>query len=330
MALRGRDTNYLRAGGVLMIAQIIAGKIGPYRDLGDHQDIQVAQEIENADIIENRSGSFAVAQRDKTSETYTISAALRDITMETFALAFGAEREVRSVAATQVEDEVLYRAVDGGIYPLGAGVTSNIEGVLQIATVDEVNINAAARVNSTPYAVGDVVTDSGNAYVYTVAGTSASSPPTFPTSGGTVADGSTAILKHLGPVALVVDDDYIVTLEPAKIQINADGDFATSMSRMPSGYTLDLAVTYTPVAATQWRLRARSAEAEYFVRFEGATEKGAPVSFVARYCSVQGGGDIALVNPDEPMTVSIEITPTSPDGGLAMQWLQKPVAEFTA
>lgn len=58
-----------------------------------------------------------------------------------------------------------------------------------------------ARANSTAYAVGDIfrpATPNGHLYRVIVAGTSAGSPPTFPTvSGNTVADG-TATIAEIG------------------------------------------------------------------------------------------------------------------------------------
>lgn len=328
MANRGINNNYYRGGGILSIAVVKDGNIYMFRDLGDNNEVTIGAENETSDIIESRTGNFLVAQRDVTSSTTTLTASCRDIKIENMALAFGAELETRTISATPVTDEVVYGAYDGGLHYPGANILSNADSILRLTSVDSLKIQAPARANSTAYAVGDIVSNSGIAYVYTVAGTSAASPPTFPTSGGTVADG-TATLKHLGPVDLVEDDDYIVTLDPGQIQITDKGDFATTLSRMPTGYAPNLLLGYTPVAATQWRMKPLTEDRQYFVRFVGQTAKGEPLHFIARYCSVQGGGDLGFINADDPMAITLEFTPTSPDGGLPVQYFQKPKTFFS-
>lgn len=107
-------------------------------------------------------------------------------------------------------------------------------------------ITGPARANSTAYAVGDryiPATPNGYAYECTVSGTSAASPPTFPTVvGATFADG-TATFKNQGATT---DRDYLLdtTGYTAELEVR-DEDYAgatqleatTANSRIFVGFT---------------------------------------------------------------------------------------------
>lgn len=93
---------------------------------------------------------------------------------------------LRAVAANS-----LGRTLGGG----GADLLSVQIKVALVTSAFKTDVEWPARVNSTAYVVDDIVrpaTASGHAYVCTVAGTSHTSPPTYPESGGgggTVTDG---------------------------------------------------------------------------------------------------------------------------------------------
>ena len=107
-------------------------------------------------------------------------------------------------------------------------------------------ITGPARANSTAYVIGDRVipaTPNGFAYEYTVAGTSAGSPPTFPTVVGmTVADG-TATLKCAGATT---DREYLLDT---------------------TGYTAEMEVRDENYAGTT-QLEATTANSRLFVGFD--------------------------------------------------------------
>ncbi len=318
MSLRTLNTNYLRAGGYLSLAAVVNGQVQGFVDVGDAVDITVSRTVETVTVRESRSGSFNVAQTLEQSVTYSVAAALKHISIENLALAMACDVERRTVSATQVTGEIWYGAADGVSYFPGLTKTA-ADGIKKLTSVDSVAISASARANSTAYTVGTIVTNSGTAYVYTVAGTSASSAPSFPTAGGTVSDG-TATLKHLGPVALVADADFKVQLDPAEVQILDGGDYATTLSRMPSGYVPNLVASYTPVATTQMKLKNRTTAVQYFARFAGRSKSSNnPASWTARYCDLSGNVESSWISSDAELTLPITLTPSSPDGDLPVQ-----------
>jgi len=99
----------------------------------------------------------------------------------------------------------------GGATPAGSLVHSL--GTVEDAAALTPNAWAAA----TPYSVGDIVTkvsSNGHFYLAISAGTShASVEPTFPTNGGTVADGTTGLVwKDQGLIAAAVTKSYSISI----------------------------------------------------------------------------------------------------------------------
>ena len=123
------------------------------------------------------------------------------------------------------------------------------------------------------------------------------------------ADG-TATIKHLGPVALTVTDDFVASLDPASIELvgSSTADVSLAIARMPSGYKLTLLATYERSADTLQRLVPLSAEQEYFCRFDGQAAQGTPLNFVAPYCTVTGNGTSQWVNADQPQNFQLTIS----------------------
>ncbi len=305
-------TNYLKAGGVLSIATRNAstGNPGAFRDFGNVPSVTLARNVDQSEVIESRSGTWQTAKKYTDKVSYAITAVLMNMTIENFALALGAASETITPDTTPVTGEELYEPTGGGSYHIGQ-TTARPEGLGVIGSFTSLAIKATAHATSTVVTAGTVVSNTGVAYVYTVGGTTAASAPTFPTAGGTVADGATAILKHLGPVACAgAGVDYSVAIDPAVIQITpGTTDLTTSIGRMPSGYTLTLIAAYTPAATPYERVIPLSAEAEYFLRFDGQAADGTAVSWVAPYCQVTGSGDSEFINPSAPQQLTLAITP---------------------
>lgn len=305
-------TNVLKGGGVLQIAvrNAITGKPGPFRDLGNVPSVTMSRTPSQSDVTESRSGTNQIIQKDTDSVAYSIAFQAMHISMPNLALALGATIERVTPSTSPVSGEELYEPVAGAIYHLGT-TTANPEGVGVISAFTSLAIKATAHATATVVTIGTVVSNGGIAYVYTVAGTTAGSAPTFPTAGGTVADGATAILKHLGPVACAgAGVDYKSALDPAVVQIvPGTTDLTTSIGRMPSGYTLTLVAAYTPAGTPYDRIIPLSADAEYFIRFDGQVSKNTPMAFVAPYCTISGQGDLQMINSSAPQLINLTATP---------------------
>lgn len=304
--------NILKAGGVLQIARRNAttGNPGPFRDFGNAPSVTMARNVDQSEVVESRTGTWQTLKKYTDKVGYAITCVLMNMTIENFALAMGAAKETITPDTSPVSGEELYEPVAGGIYHLGQ-TTAKPEGVGVISAFTSLAIKATAHATSTVVTVGTVVSNTGVAYVYTVGGTTAGSAPTFPTAGGTVADGSTAILKHLGPVACAgAGVDYSSSLDPAVVQIvPGTTDLTTSISRMPAGYTLTLIAAYTPSGTPYERVIPLSAEAEYVIRFDGQAADGTAVKFVGPYCTVTGSGDSEFINPSAPQQLTLVATP---------------------
>lgn len=306
-------SNYLRGGGVLRLAERASGNAGSniygFRDPGDVASVTLSRETSTSPWTESRSGQFQTAFNPKTADDNTITANFASMTIENFAIFMGADVESRTVSATPVTDEVLYRAEPGAAWPVGRSSTYP-EGIRSLTSVQALTVQGGTWAGTTAYAVGDVINDGAGTpqvHVCTVAGTSAGTEPTWASGGSTVSDG-TVTWKHLGPAALVDGTDFLKDLsDGAEVAIVASGTtFATTMSRMPSGYYLNLLLDYTPVAETYKRLKPLSATKTYYVDFKGNAADGDAMNFCAPYCTAVGSGDSEWINAEAPQQFQVQ------------------------
>jgi hypothetical protein len=110
-----------------------------------------------------------------------------------------------AVASSSVSGEAVT------VYPGQYSPFANMHAATPAPTLVPAQASAAARVNTTAYALGVYITPAtpnGFYYKATAAGTSGGSPPTYPTTiGGTVTDG-TVTWTCAGKTTLVADTDY--------------------------------------------------------------------------------------------------------------------------
>lgn len=303
-----KKSNYVKGGGVFRIAT--RDSTGPHGffDPGNVPSIELERTVETSEHQEARSGSFQTDKVFTTSESNTITVTLESMTLQNFALFMGAEVDEITVASGTVTDEELRGATRGASWALGV-TQANPEGVRKITSFTSLEIKATARSDGMELTIGQVISASGVAYVCTVAGNAGGSPPTYPTGGATASDGD-ATIKHLGPVAVAVDDDFSVSLDPASVELvgSSTADVNLAIARMPSGYKLTLLATYVRAADTLQRMVPLSAEQEYFCRFDGQAAQGTPLNFVAPYCTVTGNGTSQWVNADQPQNFQLTIS----------------------
>lgn len=302
-----KASNYVKGGGVLRLAvRDATGPLG-FFDPGNVPSIELARTVETATHQEARSGTFQTDATFTTSETNEITATVESMTLANFALFLGLDVEERTISAGSVTDDVLRGATRGASWTLGY-TAANPEGLRAISAFTSLTIVATAHATSTAVAVGKVVSNTTEAYVYTVAGTTGVSAPTFPTAGGTVSDG-TATLKHLGTL-VVNSGEYAVSLDPASIELSglSTTGINVAISRMPAGYYLSFTAVYTKSADTLQRLKPQADGVEYFARFDGQSAQGTPLNFVAPYCTIVGNGTSQWINASEPQNFSITLT----------------------
>jgi hypothetical protein len=209
---------------------------------------------------------------------------LHDLSADNLARAiFG---DVTAIAAGSVTDEALGEAYAGGLHVADYPIDLD-----QTITVEHAQNAAAARANTTAYVIGDYYTPaSPNGYVYkcTANGTSAGSPPTFPTTvGDTVADG-TATFRNVGLATLVVDTDY--TASAGGITLEDD-------ARIYAGESI--IVSYTKKAGNAVEALLNSAQ-EYELFFDGLNEarSGKAVTIHAFRVKLGATQDLSLIGED--------------------------------
>lgn len=161
-----------------------------------------------------------------------------------------------------------------------------------VPTVDNADALAAAtRVDSTPYALGALIkpaTPNTFFYKVTTAGTSAATPPVFPTTiGATVSDG-TATITNWGKLLLVSATDY--DLRPNGILIRTDAGLTDGSL---------ITTTYTRAASSVVEALVNSGK-EYEMYFDGLNEARSSKRFSVRAWRVRLGaaGDLGLIADD--------------------------------
>lgn len=137
----------------------------------------------------------------------------------------------------------------------------------------------AAWVTAHAYVKGDLVLDTGRAYLCTVAGTSGGVEPTWPTTAGqTVVDGG-ATWRDLGVLTLVAETHYSLTPQGVRFLAGGDGLFIGDLP-------LPLLVTYT--RNPQYIIQALvNSGTEYEMIFDGLNEVDSGNPFVGRYFRVK-------------------------------------------
>lgn len=167
-----------------------------------------------------------------------------------------------------------------------------------------ITVKIAASVTwaaTTPFALGNVVVDGDHAYQVRTAGTSAAAEPTWPTDGGTVADG-TVTWKDLGVIELTKDTHYAHTAHGVKFIAGGDALFT-------GDYPLPLAVTYTRNA--QYSIQALvDAGTEFEVTVDGLNEvdSGNPVIvryFRCKFSPTSGFARIGSEFAELPLTMTV-------------------------
>lgn len=205
-------------------------------------------------------------------------------------------------ASGAVTDEVSPYVFPGRSIQLGGGVNNGagIFGVSSYTVEIYEGANAAAAQTSHAYAIGDVVvpaTPNDHWYMATAAGTSAASAPTWPTSGGTVTDG-TVTWQDMGLIAVAsgfeLDAGYAVVNVP-ETGLLADAFAKVPASLRAAGKSFRLSSSYTRSAQTVPQIATKSvADLEGEFWFYEQNPKGGNEVWYAPSATLAPDGDFAL------------------------------------
>lgn len=258
--------SYQVGRGKLALNRLVDGVYEGFRWLGNCPGFTINIESEN---LTHQSSEGGLSENDldvPLSITRTSTITVDNFSADNLAIFLAATVGQAAQTSTTVTNELVSNVRTERFYQLGTShLATGVRGISGV-TVD---VYAPARVNSTAYAVGDMylpATPNDHVYVCTVAGTSASSPPTFNTAGSTHTDG-TATFLDLGAVnALANNTDYIVDTALGLVSIPATGKIATAYNAAVAavgagGFDLRLHVDYTRPASTREQLATGSAAA---------------------------------------------------------------------
>jgi hypothetical protein len=198
------DYSYIGSGKVYMR---VAGASAGLVEVGNCSNLNFSISEEAKELKDYTQGGGGLYNSVRRISGVEVAMTLHDLNDDNLAVAtFGTSS---AIAAGSVSNEAL-----GNVYPGAIGPTAFPINTTQTVTVTHTQSAAAARANTTAYALGDyILPAAANGYIYkaTAAGTSAGSPPTYPTVvGDTVVDG-TVTWTCVGKTTMVVNTDYTVS-----------------------------------------------------------------------------------------------------------------------
>ncbi|MDG4595480.1 MAG: hypothetical protein P9F75_07270 [Candidatus Contendobacter sp.] len=222
----------------------------------------------------------------------------RQISIENLGLFLGAAASTVAQASGAVTGEHKSVLLDR-YYQLGAS-TNNPSGVREVTSPTVVGKTASNWAATTAYAVGDrvkKVSTPTHIHVCTVAGTSAGSEPTWPTTiDATVTDG-TVTWRTETLITLVADTDYTVDLDLGRVYVLPAARLSAYGGQWTFGYTKS-AVSREVIET------GGVASSSGALRFVASPAKGTPRDLYAPNVTLAPSGDWIL-KADDPAHVEI-------------------------
>ncbi len=256
-----------------------------------------------SDTIESYSAESGIRQLDDRtliSVTRTGKLSVRQVSLENLALFIGGSALTAAQTSGAVTGEAVSVLADR-YYQLGATVAnpSGVRNVTSITVAAGTITNAAV---STAYSLGAIVkpvTTPLYAYQCTVAGTSGTTAPTWPTVVGTTVTDGTATWICIGILAPILNTDF--TVDPTTGRV-----YVLPTARVSATYPMPWTFGYTKTTATRDQISTAALPAAYgALRFIAANAKGANRDLYGSNVMLAPTGDWVL-SADDPKYVELE------------------------
>lgn len=283
------------------------------RAVGNAPDYKITVK---ANLFQHDSSESGLSENDFTYPTKInrdSTLTIENITDQSLALAIAGELKTLIQSSTPVTGEAIAKIAVGCHYQLGK-TALNPTGVRKVSsvTVALAQAGAATRVSTTPYVVGDFFKSGTGLYVVTVAGSTASTAPTFVTTsiGATTVDG-TVTVAYIGLAAdtYVAGTDYILDAVYGLLGIPEAGKFAAILAVLPDGASIGLTVGYTPGGNQRTQLVTGDVpqlKAEF--KFISDNPVGANRDVYCADVTITPNGDLSLITADKIMSLSLSIS----------------------
>ncbi|TXH56550.1 MAG: hypothetical protein E6Q97_06130 [Desulfurellales bacterium] len=286
-----------------------------YRFFGNCPAFTLAVETENYQHTNSEGGLNEVDLDVPISVTRTSNVTVDNISNDNLAIWLGAGITLFDQVVTPVTNEAI-SVLANRTYQLGEA--QNESGVRDVGSVT-VTVGGTTRANSTAYAKGVVLipsTPNNHAYLVTVAGTSDAAPPTFPTDGSDVADG-TATLLDLGVIStLTYGTDYIVdtalglvsTPVAGKVGAAAAVGYAAMGEDANDWAGLPILANYTPAANVRTQIRTGSATSvRGRLKFFADNPYGTQQDVLIPDCTIAPSGELPFIGEGEVASIEFAV-----------------------
>lgn len=258
MSLQSTTRGY-KGRGRFILKPIGGGR--PF-ELGNVTGFTESIEVDRQSRQDFTSAAGGELDVDENVTSFTFEATCNDITPRNIAAGFLAN--IEQIGAQSISDEIVESWSGTRI---GFRYLPDPDQTVTVAIAGDTEWSSETEV-----AAGAVLVDATNAYLATAGGTTGTTEPTWPTANGTVTDGDVT-WQHIGPVALVADQDYDRTPHGIRIKDEPANIAYPDMEAM-----IPLSVSYE--RNPQYLIQALAASQQLFeLRWEGlnSVDSGNPL-----------------------------------------------------